>query len=486
MKRPSIRKRLILWTGLLTGFAMVTGILILYWGIKKSLLNQFDEIMNEAASLVMIEVEVKNGKVFHEWKEAIKNDDTRRESLLIQAWDKNTGETFKSPALGTGSLERRSGALNERIFYNLTLPNGERGRAMATEILPTLEGDGNKGFDVTKHPQIFIWADSTEPLLRELENVRKNLILGAVAFLGLIWIAIWAVVSKSLLPISELSREIASRTDDHLGAPLPIPGRLPVEIVGAAENFNILLKRIEGQRERDREFSLHVSHELRTPLSGIQTTLEQCLSKDRSGQDYKERVRKALTITEGLRRMVGRLMRFSRLSRSTEVIAPEKLNIRKLIDRQCFLLEEQIEDAKLKIAWVVDQTEFWGIADRELLAILFANLIGNAISYSPPHTSIHLKLEEDEQKTSFSISNKATDLCKGDLSRLFEPFFRQAGERGARGDHSGIGLSLCSEIIRVLGGTIKANLDQKNTITFTVTLFKRLPEGNSPGSARSG
>ena len=139
-------------------------------------------LVNEAATLILIEVKARNGEVYHEWQTSLNSTSEKSTKSMIQVWDLKTGDSVKSPSLGEEDLERQYGEVGERIFYNVTLPNGVPGRAVGILTLPVKQGiDGNEGFLPEEHPQIFVWADSTEELRDVLIKTKRAFVAAGVA-----------------------------------------------------------------------------------------------------------------------------------------------------------------------------------------------------------------------------------------------------------------------------------------------------------------
>ncbi|MDC0299133.1 hypothetical protein OAL51_02575, partial [bacterium] len=71
MKRPSIRDRLLVWITFVITLIMAVAGTLLYYSVKRSLYSQHDLLVNEAATLILIEVKARNGEVYHEWQTSL-------------------------------------------------------------------------------------------------------------------------------------------------------------------------------------------------------------------------------------------------------------------------------------------------------------------------------------------------------------------------------------------------------------------------------
>ena len=212
MKRPSIRNRLLAWITFVITLIMAVAGTLLYYSVKRSLYSQHDLLLNEAATLVLIEVKARDGKVYHEWKTSMDSTSRQSSMSMIQVWDLNTEDSVKSPSLGEENLERQYGELGERVFYNVTLPNGVPGRAVGILTLPVIQGiDGNEGFVPEEHPQIFVWADSTEELRDVLIKTKRAFVAAGIAVVFLSSVAIWLIIYFLSLAVQSFSSDLLSR-----------------------------------------------------------------------------------------------------------------------------------------------------------------------------------------------------------------------------------------------------------------------------------
>tara|TARA_B110000305_G_scaffold27389_1_gene25411 strand:+ start:3526 stop:4950 length:1425 start_codon:yes stop_codon:yes gene_type:complete len=472
MKRPSIRARLLLWTTILTTLILVSAGYFLYQSVSRTLYQQQDQLLAEAATVVMIEVEVKNREIFHEWKESLETHPWQQSTTLIQVTDFHSGESMRSEALGDFDLENRNGELGERVFYDLLLPDGSMGRAVGILTLPIVEDpEGNEGFDPETRPQIFVWAENTKNLYKILNRLRRSFIISGITILVLLWGAIWMVILLSSRAVRAVSDEMVSREGSEMGQPISIPDNLPSEVAILAKKFNTLLARIDTSREKDRDFFLNLAHEVRTPLAGVRAEIEQALRKPRENDDYRRRLERALEGTEGLNRLVNRLMKFGSLRRKESNLALEQVDIWFLLKRIWKAFEPRAEERSLKIDWrLQDKLEIY--SDVELLKIIISNLLENSISYSVEGSSIRVEARAASSNLNIVVENAVDgpEVSSENLEKFFDPFYRGDQSRAQEGNHAGIGLGFSREIVELLGGTIKVSQVSADRIAFEVSL----------------
>lgn len=473
MTRPSIRNRLLIWTTLVIGLIMTVAGGLLYQSVKRSLYKQHDLVLEEAATVVLIEIEVKDGQVDHEWKESLDANPWKPEASLIQVWDLKTGESVRSASLGESDLEKKYGTLGERIFYDVTLPNGKPGRAVGILTLPVIEKiEGNEGFVPADHPQVFVWADSTEELLDVLAKTKRTFLIEGVVVVILLWIAIWAVIYFSSLAVQSFSVDVRSREGTEIGQPIPIPENLPSEVAGMAKKFNELLIRIDHFRRKDKDFFLNVAHEIRTPLAGVKAVIELALRKPREVDDYQRRLTEALAGTENLGRLVDRLMKFGHFRHDGKSGDRTEVDLNTFLKRIFEAFQRSAGKRGLHFEW--DLCEQATLAtDPEMLGIIVSNLAENAVNYAAPNTPISISSRDaGADAIEFHIRNELADpeQLPDDLTTLFDAFYRSDKARSRAGNNIGLGLSFCEEVCEVLGGRISVTRPTSHALCFTVTM----------------
>ena len=101
---------------------------------------------------------------------------------------------------------------------------------------------------------------------------------------------------------------------------------------------------------------------------------------------------------------------------------------------------------------------------------MFANLIDNAVSFSPPDGTVRVTIATDPETVTISVADEGPGI-KGDVGRIFQRFYTDRPDGETFGDHSGLGLSISKQIVEAHNGTIRArNRKDRSGAVFTVTL----------------
>lgn len=130
-------------------------------------------------------------------------------------------------------------------------------------------------------------------------------------------------------------------------------------------------------------------------------------------------------------------------------------------------LADAVKDIWKRFAYVARsksielEEKFEGVivhTDRHNLDLILANLLHNAVEYSPPNDRIHIVMEITGPTVNISFANTSTDLCESDLNKLFDRFYRKDPAR--TGNHAGLGLPLVRSLAKVLNLGLHLNLKQ--------------------------
>lgn len=239
----------------------------------------------------------------------------------------------------------------------------------------------------------------------------------------------------------------------------------------------ICLVDISGVKEivtHDRQVLRHMAHDIRNPLTTILAMLEGERVKEMEGSDGRVEA-----FVDELRRLVNYSLDvaqdFLQLSRAehlnAEDFAPVPLAdlVYETVDHFIARAEQQ------SIALVgadLSGDEVFVLASRDLLMRALANLIDNAIKYSPPRSTIRVTVERDPQmagRVALGVTDDGCGIPDEALPRLFEPFFQVDGN-GSAARGVGLGLPFVKTVVERHGGVIEVESRVGNGSTFRMVL----------------
>lgn len=234
----------------------------------------------------------------------------------------------------------------------------------------------------------------------------------------------------------------------------------------------------EVERARD-AFLYHVTHELRTPLTNIKAYTETLAG---GVLDDPGSIRECYNVisgeTERLGRLVEAILNVSQLEVGTARLHMGDVYVDRMI-RDAVQDAQATADAKgvdLRLRLPPKLPVIRG--DKERLSVVMANLLGNAIKYTPSggHVEVTCSLESspdarnDSQTVKVMVKDSGIGIDPAHHEKIFEKFYRVNDERVELQPGTGLGLSIVKETIRLHGGTICVESSEGRGAIFTVLL----------------
>jgi signal transduction histidine kinase len=222
------------------------------------------------------------------------------------------------------------------------------------------------------------------------------------------------------------------------------------------------------------EFVAVVSHELRTPLTAI-IGFAKTLRRPEFADDATTRAEFLEAMErqgDRLLRLVENLLTVARLENSTLSPSIGRVSFADL----CREIIEGLGASATRItARVPDQIPVL-YTDRDLLGRVIANLLENALKYSPDGTPIEFGAETEEEHVVFWVKDQGIGIPAEEHERVFQRFYQvdSSSTRAFRG--TGLGLALVKDLLEQLGGTVALESLPGEGSTFTVTLPFRVPD----------
>ncbi len=241
-------------------------------------------------------------------------------------------------------------------------------------------------------------------------------------------------------------------------------------------NLKVETRLLREEKERmQKGFITFVSHEMRSPLVVIRQYIEflSVMANKRFDKELADHIEKCSIRIQSLERLVEQWLDFSRVGDGTFAQKQETLSLSHIIAR-CGeeMIPLCVEKAISLQITVPNQLTI--IGDEESLVRVFANIIDNAIKYTPAGGTISVSATEDECYVAVSISDTGIGIPSDKIAFIFEPFFRIKGREG-RQKGSGLGLTFCQKIMESHGGTISATSKEGEGTTFVLKFHTHFP-----------
>ncbi len=242
----------------------------------------------------------------------------------------------------------------------------------------------------------------------------------------------------------------------HYGEPLKLKSMrnadvtLEIQLVPFGDEQKLLLCRDISPLERletmRRDFVANVSHELRTPLTVVGGFLETLEDMDREmPESTRHYFRLMQEQTARMRRLVEDLLTLSRLESSQHSVQDTEINVPAML-RMVLAEGQGLSGGRHQLTLDADESLHLQGSSEELHSA-FANLVTNAIRYTPDGGQIHLAWAMRHQEAVFSVSDTGIGIEPQHLNRLTERFYRVDSSRSRATGGTGLGLSIVKHIL---------------------------------------
>lgn len=306
-------------------------------------------------------------------------------------------------------------------------------------------------------------GESADAAREMFEHSVVAVLLVAVA-VAVVMAVVLAVVAGRWLsrPLRDASAAARRIAEGDYAARIPRPDT--EELASLVDSFNQMGASLQEQERMRREFIANAAHELRTPLTNLKGYLEG-LRDGVIGSDPET--------FESLWEETERLVR---LSHSLDHLEedPAATAIRTEVDighavRTAVALSRGPEAAN-GLAWELDLPD--GLVVRtnpDHLAQVLANLLQNAVRYTPPSGTITVRAEQRPSDVLVSVLNTGATIEPGELPKVFERFYRVDRSRDRRSGGAGIGLAIVKQLVETGGGRVGAHSrDGRTTFWFSL------------------
>jgi two-component system, NtrC family, sensor histidine kinase GlrK len=260
------------------------------------------------------------------------------------------------------------------------------------------------------------------------------------------------------LPLRRLEAAIVGLGENRLDQAIAIQGPADLALVGQRLNW-LRLRLVELDADKSR-FLRHISHELKTPLASMREGVS--LLEDGVAGELSHEQREIAQIlrhnTALLQKQIEDLLSFNTAAFEARQLHRKTIDLLQLLEGQVDAQRLQWRARDLTVSVVGEPVNI--ALDAEKIGTAVANLLSNAIRYSPLKGSIRLELVKLPGMLRIDIHDQGTGVAGGDRERIFEPFYR--GERQPQGvvRGSGIGLSIVHEYVAAHGGRVELLQDQ--------------------------
>jgi heavy metal sensor kinase len=307
--------------------------------------------------------------------------------------------------------------------------------------------------------------------LRETYQELNQLLVVMIVSGGLLLVVASAggglIINRALHPVKSVVRTARKISADDLSLRIDAENR-GGEIGELIDTFNDMIKRLEISVNRIRQFSGDVSHELRTPLTIIRGEVEVLLRKPRDRKEYVRTLNSVLEESQRMEKIIDDLLFLSRVEGLDKSKLQKKVNLEEVVADAVESRFHTIKKKGLKLE--ADKLEPVTInGSRDLLERMAANLVDNAVRYTPSKGRITIELRKQDGRAVLIVRDTGIGIPEKDLPKIFDRFYVVDKSRSKETGGSGLGLSIVKWIADCHGADIRVSSRPGRGSTFTVS-----------------
>jgi two-component system, OmpR family, sensor histidine kinase SenX3 len=267
----------------------------------------------------------------------------------------------------------------------------------------------------------------------------------------------------------------------HLRAAVVHTGYVAVEAADVTESHRVTRVR--------RDFVANVSHELKTPIGALQLLSEALLDAtdpenaeagdpedEAAARRFAERIHRE---SARLGRLVTDLMELTRLQGAEPLPEPAPVAVDWVVAEVLDRVRTAASAKQIEVVFSGERGLTVYGSDSQI-ATGVANLVENAIAYSPEETRVVITTRGDEKHVEIAVADQGIGIARDELDRIFERFYRADQARSRATGGTGLGLAIVKHIATNHGGRVEVASTLGGGSTFTLRLPARPPEATAP------
>lgn len=290
---------------------------------------------------------------------------------------------------------------------------------------------------------------------------------------GLLDDRVWAAAQRTLAQGQDV--------DVDLAAPVGAAGRRSgVSVHGyvrllSAANPRLAVIFLDDQSEQARmeatrrDFVANVSHELKTPVAAMGVLAEALLESTDDPETVQRFGQKLLTESRRLADMVGELIELSRLQGAERLPDLVSVDVDSVVQEAISRHKVAADNADITISTDAP-SGLQVLGDQGLLVTAVANLISNAIAYSPDSSTVSISRRRRGDQVEIAVTDRGIGIALADQERVFERFFRVDKARSRATGGTGLGLAIVKHVAANHNGTIRLWSRPGTGSTFTLSI----------------
>lgn len=258
---------------------------------------------------------------------------------------------------------------------------------------------------------------------------------------------------------------------EEAGVRLGIHSQITEQLERLGRAFCVIREQLEAEKEGTRELVTDISHQIKTPVSAIGVSLELMEDDKVTWEEKSEFLDRAQQEVKKLNDLLETLLRLSQLERGMIRLRQEETSLKETLIRAVNGVYLKANEKKIEI----ELEEFSDIRlrhDVKWTAEAFANVIENAVKYSPEYSCVKIRVEPYVSYVAVEVEDEGIGVEKKEYADIFKRFYRgKEAEKRVR-EGAGVGLYLVRKILEEQGGSVRVLSSGRRGSVFQMVLPK--------------
>jgi signal transduction histidine kinase len=299
-----------------------------------------------------------------------------------------------------------------------------------------------------------IWMETSELMRGEGtlgEELSEIAVLASVSVCVFVLMSggFWFISRRMMRPIRDLA-DTANRISEGARRERLASGDSAEEVRLLTTALNRAFDRYNDMVEQLDKFAGNAAHQLRTPLASIRSVSEVCLQKERNPSEYRECIEEVLSIVDEMTESVEKLLMIARLNPSRIRQQFAAVEVKDVLTDVLALFDVVIEEKHIALKQE-DMPHLTIMGDRNLVRQAIANVVENAVQFTPPGGIVAVALLERDRHVVLQVSDTGPGMQEA-------MHLHAVGDRAANWNGElpagRMGLAIVSEIMRIHNGTL--------------------------------
>lgn len=380
----------------------------------------------------------------------------------------------------------------DKIFFRLLKPNGEvvassdmkfwkdvkveknvlaqmnepTSRILKTETIKGMRYPVRIIYNATGTGLVVQVAKSLEDDIRFFESLRYIFSSLFIVLLAISSVVGWFMARRALLGVEKITETAIEISSGSLEKRVAESGR-GEELDRLALAFNNMIDRIQALMKEMSDMTDNIAHDLRSPITKIRGAAEVTLTTGKSLGEFQAMASNTIEESDRLIGMINTMLDISEFEAGAGQFSVEKIDVPQLMESACDLFQPVAENKEINLALNL-HADCYVQGDLQSLQRMAANLLDNALKYTPCGGSVEVACHCENGRVVISVSDNGIGISEEELPHIFKRFYRCDRSRSELGD--GLGLSLAQAIAQAHGGHIAATSQLSVGSTFSVSL----------------